>query len=122
MIAIIPNPFNGISKPNCHYSLIELLFQHESQHVIRQHVLTYSALLKLCTDELMDCKSQITQLTTQVNHIFSTLDHTSSTHAKGGIIHSLFNFLFGNPNSLAEINSIKINMAILEEKQDVLSN
>ena len=36
---------------------------------VRQCVLTYSALLKLCTDELTDCKSQITELTTQSNHI-----------------------------------------------------
>ena len=71
---------------------------HKSNEV-RQHVLTYSALLKLCTDELTDCKSQNTQLTTQVNHIFATLDQTSSKHAKRGIIHSLLNFLFGNPNS-----------------------
>ena len=29
--------------------------------------------------------------------------------------------MFGNPNSLAAINSIKNNMAILEESQDILS-
>ena len=41
---------------------------------------------------------------------------------KKGIIHSLFNFLFGNPNSPEEINAIKNNMAILEENQDILSS
>ena len=59
------------------------------------------------------------QLTTQANHIFSTIDQTSTKRA---IIHSSFNFLFGNPNSLAEINAIKNNMAILEENQDILSD
>ena len=38
------------------------------------------------------------------------------------IIHSLSNFLFGNPNSLADIESIKNNMMILEENQNILSN
>ena len=89
---------------------------------VRQHVLTYSALLKLCTHELKDCKSQITQLTTQVNHTFATLHQTSPKCSKRGIIHSLFNFLFGNPNSLTESNCIKNNMAILEENQDILSD
>ena len=44
-------------------------FYHKSYGVI-QHVLTYLALLKLCTDELADCKTQIMQLTTQINSIF----------------------------------------------------
>ena len=35
MIAIIPTAFNGIPKPNCHFSLIEPLIQHELQ----QHLL-----------------------------------------------------------------------------------
>ena len=30
-IAIIPTAFNGTPKPNCHYSMIESLFQHEPQ-------------------------------------------------------------------------------------------
>ena len=30
--------------------------------------------------------------------------------------------MFGDPNSSADIESIKVNMAILEENQDVLSN
>ena len=54
---------------------------HKSKDV-RQHILMYSSLLKLCTDELTDYKSQITQLTTQINHIFATLDQTSPKHAK----------------------------------------
>ena len=77
---------------------------------VTQCILTYSALLKLCTDKLTDCKSQITQLTTKVNHIFATLDQTNPKCAKRGIIHSLFNFLFSNLNSSADINSIKNNM------------
>ena len=54
---------------------------------VRQCVLTYSALLKLCTDELTHCKSQIMQLTTQFNHTFTSLDQTNPKHAKRGIIH-----------------------------------
>ena len=89
---------------------------------MRQCILTYSALLKLCSDELVDCKLQIMQLTSQINNIFATLDQTGPKCAKRGIIHSLFNFLFGNPNSSEEINAIKNNMAILEENQDILSS
>ena len=33
-----------------------------------------------------------------------------------------FNFFFGNPDSSANVEAIKINIAILEENQDVLSN
>ena len=36
--------------------------------------------IKLCKDELTDCKSQITQLTIQVNNMFSTLDQTNPKH------------------------------------------
>ena len=96
--------------------------QDHKSYDVRLCVLMYSALLKLCMDEITDCKSQITQLITQVIHIFSTLDQTIPKHAKRGKIHSLFNFFFGNPNSLAEIKAIKNNMAILEEDQDVLSD
>ena len=91
---------------------------HKSYDV-RQHVFTYSALLRLYTDELTDCKSQMTQLTTQVSHIFATLDQTKPKHAKRGIMHSLFNFLFGDPNSLADINSVKI--SDFSRNQDILS-
>ena len=48
-------------------------FDHKSYDV-RQHVLAYLALLKLCTDELVNCKLQITQLTTQINNLFFSLD------------------------------------------------
>ena len=71
----------------------------------------YSALLKLCTDELADCKSQINQLTTQVNYILTTLNQTKDTNPKHNrrcVIHSLFNFLFGDPNGSADIEPIKI--------------
>ena len=84
---------------------------HKSYDV-RQHVLACLALLKLCTGELTDCKSQIAQLTTQVNNTSSTLDQTNPKCAKRGIIHSLLNFIFGDPNSSAEINTVKNNMAI----------
>ena len=88
----------------------------------RQCILTYFTLLKLCSDELVDCKFQIMQLTSQVDNIFATLDQTGPKHAKRGIIHSLFNFLFGSPNCAEEINAITNNMAILEENQDNLSS
>ena len=80
---------------------------HKSYDV-RQCLLTYWALLKLYTDELMDCKSHIAQLTTQDNNIFSTLDQTSPKPAKRGIIQSLAYILFGDANSSADINTIKI--------------
>ena len=37
-------------------------------------------------------------------------------------MHSLINFLFRYPNSLAEVNAVNNYMAILEENQDVLSD
>ena len=40
-----------------------------------------------------DYKFQITQLTSQVDNIFATLDQSNLQHTKWGIIHSLFNFL-----------------------------
>ena len=69
----------------------------------------------------MDCKFQITQLTSQVNNIFATLDQTNPKHTKRCIIHSLFNFLLGDSNSAEEFNVIKNNMTILKENQDILS-
>ena len=62
------------------------------------------------------------QLASQINNIFATLDKTGPKHTNRGIIHSLFNFLFGDPNSAKEINAIKNNMAIPEENQDTLSS
>ena len=69
----------------------------------------------------MDCKVQIMQLTKQVDNIFATLDQSKPKCTKRGIIHFLFNFLFGNSSSAKEINAIK-NMAILKEKQNTLNS
>ena len=96
-------------------------FDHKSYDV-RQYILTYLSLLKLCSDELMDCILQIMELTSEIKNIFAILDHTDTKLAKRGVIHLLFNFLFGNPNSAEEINTFKNNMAILEENQDILSS
>ena len=95
-------------------------FDHKSCDV-RQHILTYLTLLKLYSNELMDCKFQIMKLTSQVDNIFATLDQTNPKGTKRGKIHSLFNFLFGDSNSSEEINAIKNNIAILEENQDILT-
>ena len=89
---------------------------------MRQHILTCLALLKLWSDELTGCKLQIMQWTSQISNIFCTLDQIGPKHTKRGIIHSLFNFLFGDPNSAEEINAIENNMAILKEKIDILSS
>ena len=70
----------------------------------------------------MDGKFQITQLTCQIDNIFAILDQISLKYTNRGIIHSLFNFLFGDSNSVEEINTIKNNMVILEENQDILSS
>ena len=70
----------------------------------------------------MECKSQITQLTSQVHNIFSTPDQLDQKCTKRGIIHSLFNTLFGNSNSAKEINAVKSNMVLLKENQDILSS
>ena len=88
---------------------------------MRQCILTYLALLKLCSDELTDSKLQIKQLTSQINNIFATLDQTGPKHAKRGIIYFLFNCSFDYQNSAEEINTFKNNMAILEENQDILN-
>ena len=62
-------------------------FDHKSYDA-RQHFSTYLTSLKLCSDELADCKFQITQLTTRVNNIFAILDQTKPKITKRGIIHS----------------------------------
>ena len=62
---------------------------HHKSHDVRQCILTYLALLKLCFDEHMDCKFQIIQLTSQINNIFATLDQTGSKCTKRSIIHSI---------------------------------
>ena len=51
-------------------------FDHKAYDV-RQCILTYSALLKLCFDEFADCKFEIKQLTSEINIIFATLDQTA---------------------------------------------
>ena len=64
----------GFSRqPNTSVSKLVDDNDHKS-YDIKQRVLTYSTLLKLCTDKLTDCRSQINQLTTQVNCILTTLD------------------------------------------------
>ena len=54
--------------------------------------------------------------------MLATLDQSNPKCTKGGIIHSIFNFLLGNSNSAKEINAIKNNMAILKENQDIFSS
>ena len=86
-------------------------FDHGSYDV-RKCSLTYSALLRLCSDELAEGKLQITQLTIQTNNIVATLGQTGPKWIKRGIIHSLFNFLIGESKGAEETNAIKNNMAI----------
>ena len=100
-------------------SLIPILIIN---HMMWQHILTYLALLNLCSGELADCKYQITQLTSRINNIFATPDQTGPKSTKKVIIHSPFNFLFGDPNSAEEFHAIKNNMVMLEENQDILSS
>ena len=74
---------------------------------------------------LLVVNPKYTWLTTQVSCILSTVDQMKDTkpkHNKRGVIQSLYNFLFGNPDSSADIEAIKNNMAILQENQDILSN
>ena len=78
--------------------------------------------LTSCSDEILDCKLQITDLNIQLNNIFTTLDHLKHNHAKRGIIHSIFNFLFGTSSSVEEMTAIKNNMEILKGNQDILSS
>ena len=87
--------------------VFEKLHNIKLSHNKEQHILSYSALLNSSFDELADCKFQIMQLTSQVNNIFATLDQPSPKCTKRGIIHSLFNLLFGNSNSAKEIEAIK---------------
>ena len=80
-----------------------------------------AALLISCSDEILDCKLQITDLNMQLNNIFTILDHLKHNHTKRGILHSLFNFLFGTSSSMEEITAIKNNMEILKGNKDILS-
>ena len=53
----------------------------------------------------------------EVDDIFATLDQSNPKCAsKEATVHSLFNFLFGKPNSAKEIRAIRNNMAILKRK------
>ena len=49
-IAIVPTAFNGMPKPDCHYSFLKLLAPHESQqHILAVPVLrTFGKKLSLC--------------------------------------------------------------------------
>ena len=74
-----------VLKENLKFMCSKLVTNNKLDHKsydVRQCVLMYSAPLKLCTDELANCKSEIAQLTTQVNHMFSTLDPTTPKCAK----------------------------------------
>ena len=58
----------------------------------------------------------------QLHNTFNTLDQSKHSCTKCGIIHSLFNFIFGTTSSTEEINVNKNNMEILKGNQDTLSN
>ena len=91
-------------------------FEHKSYDA-RQHVLSYSGLLKLCSDKLLNCKFQIMHLTSQVDNIFATLDQPNLKCTKRGLIPSLFNFLFRISNCAEEIHAIQNNMAIFKKSR-----
>ena len=93
-------------------------YDHKSYDA-RHQILFYSASLTLYSDEISDCKLQIAELNSQVNNIFSTLAQSKHNHAKRGIIHSLFNFLFGTSSSVDERTAIKTNMEILKGNPDI---
>ena len=94
-------------------------YDHKSYDT-RQWIWSYSALLTLCSGEISDFKLQIAQLNSQVNSIFITLDQSKHNPTKSGIIHSLFNFLFGTSSSAEEITAIKNNTEILKRKPKYL--
>ena len=54
--------------------------------------------------------------------MFHTFNQSNHSLSECGIIHSLFNFLFGTSSSTEEINAIKNNMEILKANQDTLSS
>ena len=68
------------------------------------------SLVTLCSDEILNCQLQIIDLNIQLNNIYTTLDKSRHIWTKGGIIHSLFNFLFGTSSSAEEIAAIKNNI------------
>ena len=87
-----------------------------------QQNLSYASLLTSCSDEICNCKCQITDLCTQLHDIFNTLNQSKHNCTKHGIIHSLFNFLFSTTGNAEEITAIKNSMEILKGNQDILSN
>ena len=66
-----------------------------------------SALLTLCSSEILDCKLQCAELNSQVNKNFTYHNQLKHNHTKRVIIDSLFNFLLGTPNSAEEFIAIK---------------
>ena len=68
-------------------------------HDTNQWNLSYLALLTLCSDEIWDCKLHIADLNIQLTQIVTTLNQSKHNCTKIGIIHSLFNFLFGTSSS-----------------------
>ena len=63
-----------------------------------------------------------TDINMQLNNIFTTLNDSKHNQTKRGIIHSLFNLLFGTSSSIEEITAIKNNMEILKGNQDIFSS
>ena len=84
--------------------------------------LSYASLLTSCSNEIYNCKCQIIDLHTHLHDIFNILNQSKHSHTKHGIIHSLFNFLFGTTSNAEEINTIKNNIEILKGNHDILSN
>ena len=76
--------------------------------------------LKFMLQELSNYRCQMLILYTQLYNMFNTPIQSKDVHTKCGIIHSLFNFLFGTSSSLEETNAIKNSMEILKGNQDNL--
>ena len=67
--------------------------------------------------EILDCELQITELNIQLNNIVTILGHSKHNHTKWGLIHSLFDFLFGTSINAEEIAVIKIIWKYYKETQ-----
>ena len=81
--------------------------------MIRKHMMHTDGIylmhpLTSCSNISLNCKHQIIDLHTQLHDIFNTLNQSKHTSTKCGIIHSLFNFLFGTTSSTEQITAIKI--------------
>ena len=109
---------------NIHTLYTKLITNNDDQKTYNapQQNLTYTSLLTSYSQEVNNCKCQTIELYTQLHNMFKTIDQSKHICTKCGIIHSVFNFLFGTPSSAKEINPIKNNMEILKENQDTLSN